>query len=255
MDPGTLIGVVLGVGLITTAMRIGGGVPVFVDAESALIVLVGTLSATLVMQRPSVLLAAFRATTQVFFDRARPLEEMIAVITRLVMKARKDGLVALEEEEIEDSFLARGVRLGVDGLSPDVVQAILTAELEAMQVRHRQRHKVFRLMAGTALAMGVMGTLIGLVQVLHAAGDPDSIGPATATALLATLYGAILAYFVLGPIRGKLEHRTRDEVMLRRLTILAVESILKGDNALLVRAKLEAYLPPIVREKMAAENR
>ncbi len=255
MDLGTLVGLVLGFGLVATAMMLGGGILPFIDPQSILIVLGGTSAATLVMQRLPVVMGAFQVMMQAFFDKTRPIEEMIPVIIHLAAKARKEGLVALEGETIEDPFMARGVRLGVDGLSPDIIKSTLSNELASMKSRHETGQGVFRFMESTAPSMGLIGTIIGLVQMLQNLDDPDSIGPAMAVALLTTLYGAMFAFMVFGPIATKLGNRTADEVAAKKLAIVGVESILKGDNTMVIQSKLEAFLPPDVRERMAEEGK
>jgi len=185
---------------------------------------------------------------QAFFDKSVVMEDQIPVIIGLAQKARKEGLVALEGENIEDEFLARGVRLGVDGLSPDMIKATLTSELAALKRRHERGQQMFKFMESTAPAMGMIGTLIGLVQMLQTLSDPSAIGPAMAVALLTTLYGAILAFVIFGPIATKLAARTNDEVAAKSLAITGVESILKGDNSMVIQSKLDAYLSPAERE-------
>ncbi|MCG8588501.1 MAG: MotA/TolQ/ExbB proton channel family protein [Proteobacteria bacterium] len=252
MDLGTLVGIVLGFGLILGSMALGGGIMPFVNVQSVLIVVGGTLSATLINQRVPYVLGAIKVMLQAFFDRSRPADEMIPTIVHLAGKARKEGLVSLEGEQIDDDFMARGVRLGVDGLSPDIIKTTLTSELFALKQRHQRGQKIFRFMGGTAPSMGLIGTIIGLVQMLRNLEDPDSIGPAMAVALLTTLYGAILAFLVFNPIADKLENRTVEEVHRKRLAIVGVESILKGDNSMVIQSKLDAFLSPEERARQEA---
>ncbi len=162
------------------------------------------------------------------------------------------GLVSLEGEDIPDTFMARGVRLGVDGLSPDVVKTTLLSELVALARRHQRGQKIFRFMGATAPAMGMIGTLIGLVQMLRTLDNPSAIGPAMAVALLTTLYGAILVFLIFNPVAEKLENRTTEEVARKMLAITGVESILRGDNTLVIQSKLESLLNPKEREKSEA---
>jgi len=249
MDVGTLIGIVLGFGLILGAMSLGSGIGAYVNPASALIVVGGTLAATLVNQRLANVVGAFRVMLQAFLDRRRPDHEMIPLIVHLAAKARKEGLVSLEGEHIDDPFMARGVRLGVDGLSPEIIKATLTSELMMLRHRHMVGQRIFRFMGTTAPSMGLIGTIIGLVDMLGNLEDPDAIGPAMAVALLTTLYGAILAFVVFNPIAEKLENRTLEEMNQKRLAIVGVESILKGDNTMVIQSKLEAFLSPGARQK------
>ena len=176
---------------------------------------------------------------------------MDKTITRLVELAtlmRKDGALALENEEIDDAFLAKGVRLAVDGLAPDEVHGALMSEMRSLKERHRQGHRIFRFMGSTAPAMGMVGTLIGLVQMLQTMDDPASIGPSMAVALLTTLYGAIFAFLVFIPIADKLECRTKDEARNMSVVIMGVDSLLKGENPRFMRDKLDSFLEPKQRQ-------
>lgn len=253
MDIATIIGIVTAFALIIGSMMLGGSLGAFVNAPGLLIVVGGTLAAAFINQRMVHVLGAFKVMMQAFFDRTPKMEDQIPVIIGLAQKARKEGLVALEGENIEDEFLARGVRLGVDGLSPEMIRATLVSELAALKRRHERGQKLFKFMEATAPAMGMIGTLIGLVQMLQTLSDPSAIGPSMAVALLTTMYGAILAFVVFGPIAAKLESRTTDEVAAKSLAIAGVESILKGDNTMLIQSKLEAYLSPFEREKSSAD--
>jgi len=186
-----------------------------------------------------------------FSDGKMALEETIDQVVDLAAKARKEGLVALDGEDIADPFLARGVQLGVDGLSPEMIHAILDSDLDTLKKRHTRGQTLFRFMASTAPAMGMVGTLIGLVQMLKELDDPAAIGPAMAIALLTTLYGAILAFVMFGPIASKLESRTKEEVAQRMLAMSGVESILRGDNSMVIQSKLESFLSPAERTARA----
>lgn len=253
MDIGTIIGLVLGFGLIIAAMMIGGGVMPFVDAQSALIVIGGTFAATMINQKLPYVISGLKCAVQAFFDKSSPKAELIPLVIDLAAKARKEGLVALEGEEIDDAFMARGVRLGVDGLSPEIIKETLIGELASMKERHERGQNVFKFMTTTAPSMGLIGTIVGLVQMLQSLDDPDSIGPAMAVALLTTLYGAILAFVVYGPIGQKLVNRTIEEVAVKKLAIAGVESILKGENSMVIQSKLESFLSPEEREALAAD--
>lgn len=254
MDLGTVVGLVLAFGLIIGAMMIGGGVAPFIDPQSAMIVLGGTFAATMVCQKLAHVMAAMSLLMQAVFDKSSPIDELIPVIIHLAAKARKEGLVALEGETIDDPFMARGVRLGVDGLSPDIIKSTLDSELAAMKSRHERGQNIWKFMCATAPSMGLIGTIVGLVQMLQNLDDPDSIGPAMAVALLTTLYGAICAFVIFGPVATKLAARTGEEVSAKKLTIVGVESILKGDNTMVIQSKLEAFLSPQEREALQAEK-
>ncbi len=253
MDLGTIIGLVGGFGVVAWAMMLGGGIMPFVDLPSVIVVFGGTFMTCFINQRIPNVLSGFKCAIQAFIDRSTPKAEMIPLVVRLANKARKEGLVALEGEPIDDPFLARGVRLGVDGLSPEVIKEALAAELAAMKERHDRGQKLFKFMAATAPAMGLIGTIVGLVQMLQNLADPDAIGPAMAIALLTTLYGALIAFLVCGPIAEKLGHRTGEEAAVRKMAIVGVESILKGDNSMVIQGKLMAFLSPQERAGLSLE--
>ncbi|MBY0398752.1 MotA/TolQ/ExbB proton channel family protein [Myxococcota bacterium] len=253
MDLGTLIGLVAGLGVIGWAMMLGGGIMPFVDGPSVIIVFGGTIAACFTNQKVPYVVSGLRCAVQAFVDQSTPRTAMIPLVVRLANKARKEGLVALEGEPIDDPFLARGVRLGVDGLSPEVIKEALSGELAAIRERHDRGQKLFRFMASTAPAMGLIGTIIGLVQMLENLSDPQAIGPAMAIALLTTLYGALIAFVICGPIAEKLAHRTAEEAVVKKMAITGVESILKGDNTMVIESKLMAYLSPQERESLVSE--
>ncbi len=247
MDIATLIGLIGSFAIIISAMVMGGSADAFINAPSLLIVVGGTLAVTLVHQKLGPVFGAFKSVANAFFDKSQSTDELIPAIVNLAQKARKEGLVSLEGEEIADEFMSRGIRLGVDGLSPELVTATLRNELSSLKKRHEVGQKVFRFMAGTAPSMGMIGTLVGLVQMLRTLDDPSAIGPSMAVALLTTLYGAILAFVVFNPLAEKLENRTLEEVTSKTLTIAGVASILQGDNSMAIQSKLEAYLAPGAR--------
>lgn len=249
MDLATLVGIVLGLGLIIGSMALGGSIMAFFNVPGLLIVVGGTIAATLMNESFAQFAGAMRVYAQAFFVKNVSAIDLIAKVVDLAAKARKEGLVALEGEDIEDPFLARGVQLGVDGLSPEIIDLILQGELQTLKKRHTRGQSVFRFMASTAPAMGMIGTLIGLVQMLQSMDDPSSIGPAMAVALLTTLYGAVLAFLLFAPIASKLEQQTKTEVAHKTLAIIGVESILKGDNSMVIQSKLDAYLSPKEREE------
>jgi len=247
MDIATLVGIIGGLGLVFGSMALGGPISAFFNVPGLLIVVGGTIAATLINEGMSHVKGAMKVCIQAFFDPKQEPVQMISQIVDLASKARKEGLVSLEGEQIDDEFLARGVRLGVDGLSPEVIQTTLSSELAALNRRHERGHKLFKFMGATAPAMGMVGTLIGLVQMLQTLEDPAAIGPAMAVALLTTLYGAILAFLIFIPIAQKLEIRTTEEVVHKKLAIVGVDSILKGDNTLVIQSKLESFLSPAER--------
>ncbi|MEM7409188.1 MAG: MotA/TolQ/ExbB proton channel family protein [Myxococcota bacterium] len=251
MDIATLVGIIAGTVLIVGSMATGGDLGSFFNVPGLAIVVGGTIAATLINESLSQVLGAMKVGLQAFFEKKASPDQTIEDVVQLAAKARKEGLVSLENDVIEDEFLARGVRLGVDGLDPDAVHSILGAEMKTMKQRHQRGQAIFKFMGSTAPSMGMVGTLVGLVQMLKSLEDPAAIGPAMAVALLTTLYGAIIAFVICIPIASKLEHRTDEEVAAKSMAISGVESILKGENSLVIQSKLETFLTPAQREARA----
>ena len=158
--------------------------------------------------------------------------------------------MALESKinEMNDEFMKKGMQLSVDGLEPGAIKEILETEIDAIQERHKLGAEIFTTLGTFAPALGMIGTLIGLVQMLQTMSDPSTIGPAMAVALLTTFYGAIMANILFLPIAGKLRNRSSEEVMLKDLITEGVISIAKGENPRVIEQKLNAYLPPQMRE-------
>jgi chemotaxis protein MotA len=254
MDIGTLLGLAAAIAILLHAISLGGSLAIFFDLPSALIVLGGTLSVTLIHQRLSNVVGTFGLVLHAFSDRTRGGAELIPAIVELAKTARKEGLLALDGLAIRDPFLARGVRLGLDGLTPEAVASILASEIAFTRERHELGQRIFRFMASSAPAMGMIGTVIGLVQMLHSLDDPKAIGPGMAVALLTTFYGALLAFVVCTPIAEKLEARTNEEVARKKLVSAGVSAILRGESGALVRSKLETFLPAGSRERSSARR-
>lgn len=244
MDLGTIIGIVGGLGLILGSIMIGGSLSAYIDLPSVLIVFGGTISATLICEKLPRVLGAIKVAKKAFRVPPGDAAKTIETILRLSGVARRDGVLALENEKVDDEFLARGIRMAVDGIPQDVVRETLTASLIAMKQRHQRGQKLFKFMGAQAPAMGMIGTLIGLVQMLQSLDDPSSIGPAMAVALLTTLYGAVLASLIFNPIAEKLQKYTDEEGANMAVVIEGIDSIVKGYNAMVIREKLEARLAP-----------
>ncbi|HHN65987.1 MAG TPA: flagellar motor protein PomA [Nitrospirae bacterium] len=248
MDIATIIGIIGGFALIVISILMGSPISAFINIPGLMIVVGGTVMATLIMQKLEVVLGAINVAMNAFFDRTEPPDTMIKQIVTLAAKARKGGLLALENEKINHPFLARGIRMAVDGVEPQEIIQTLKIEKASLHKRHETGQKVFRFMGSTAPAMGMVGTLIGLVQMLRTMNDPSTIGPAMAVALLTTFYGAVMAFLVFNPIAEKLEERTKNEKLLMDIIVSGVEGITKGINQSILEDKLMAYLSPKMRK-------
>jgi chemotaxis protein MotA len=254
-DKATIIGIVLGFGLVIGAILLGGSLLSFLNPAGLLIVIGGTIAATLISEKLGVAIGAAKVALQAFLQPSLAVGETIERLAKLATVVRKDGLLALEDVKIPDTFLAKGIRMAVDGLQPEQVRSALVTEMRSMRDRHKKGQRIFRFMGATAPAMGMVGTLIGLVQMLQTMSDPASIGPSMAVALLTTLYGAVLAFLVFNPIADKLEGRTKDEVLNMTVIIEGIESVINKESPRMIRERLEAFLDPTLRKSDAPEKK
>ncbi len=249
MDIATIIGIIGGFTLIVISILLGSPISAFLNMPGLLIVIGGTIMATLIMQKLPVVLGSVKIAMNAFQDRAEAPQKIIQQIASLADKAKKRGVLALENEKINNDFLARGVGMAVDGFDPQEIINTLRIEIESLITRHKTGHKVFKFMGATAPAMGMIGTLIGLVQMLQTLSDPAAIGPAMAIALLTTFYGAVLAFLIFNPIAEKLESRTKDEEILLEIIINGIDGIARGTSQMVLEDKLVSFLSPAARKK------
>lgn len=251
MDIATVVGLILTFTLIIVG--IGSYVVAFIDVPSVLIVMGGTIGTLFVMHPMGVVANAGKVVRNAFFAKPPQISTLIATIIDFAGRARREGILSLQnvENETDDLFFIKGVNLVVDGLEASVIENIMETEIEYMEERHRQGAQFFSNMAALAPAMGMIGTLIGLVIMLQNLSDPDAIGPSMAIALLTTFYGAILANILGLPISGKLEIRSKDEALALRIIMEGVMAIAAGDNPRIVENKLNSYLPPKERGSLA----
>jgi chemotaxis protein MotA len=252
VDLATIIGILGGFSLVIAAMASGGGLSWFINGPAMMIVLGGTLGATLINYPISDIFGVVKVAKQVFFQREQKVADVIRKLVELSRFSRRKGILALQDEMpgIQDSFLSKAVELMVDGMEPGAVSGILETEIDCLERRHRLGAEIFATMGSFAPAMGMIGTLIGLVQMLMQIDDPRAIGPSMAIALVTTFYGVILANLVFLPIAGKLRNRSDCEVMIKKLMIDGILSIQAGDNPRVVEQKLHSFVPPSQRQSV-----
>ena len=193
MDLATLIGVVGTIACIIAAILMGGEMGMFVNGPSIMIVIAGSITVVLMKFPLTTMLGAFGVAGKAFIHKASQPSEIIEQSIELATVARKDGLLGLESVEVENEFLAKGITMVVDGSPPELVSKILSKEISISIERNERGLSIFKALGDVAPAMGMIGTLIGLVQMMSNMSDPKSIGPAMAVALLTTLYGAVIA--------------------------------------------------------------
>ena len=242
MDIATILGLTGSFAFVLMAMLLGGGIAMFFDIPSVLIVIAGSNFVVMSKFNLGQYFAASKIALKAFIYKIEAPEGLIVNAVELANTARKGGFLALEGADITNSFLQKGINLLVDGHDIAVVENTLTKDLDLMLERHDLGIKVFRALADVAPAMGMVGTLIGLVGMLSNMDDPKSIGPAMAIALLTTLYGAIIANMVANPIADKLALRSAEEELNRRLILDAVLGIQNGQNPRIIEDTLKNYL-------------
>ena len=252
MDLATLIGLVGGLFVVGGAIVLGGSVGAFVDGASLILVIGGTFLVTLMKFSFKQFANAAKVAIQAFIYRVPDAEDLIGRSVALATQARASGLLALEEADVPEDFFRKALNLVVDGHDPEVVRSILTKDLELTLKRHRDGQAIFKAIGDTAPAMGMIGTLIGLVQMLGVMSDPKQIAPAMAIALLTTLYGAMIANLVAIPIADKLALRSTEERLTKSLIIDAVMSIQDGQHPRVMQDLLKNYLP---KSRRADEQR
>ena len=247
MDLASLIGIIGAFAIIATAMVLSGGIGMFVDIPSVLIVVVGSIFVVMAKFTLAQFLNAGKVAAKAFMFKSDDPVALIEEIVELADAARKGGLLSLEGKEVSNPFLESGIQLLVDGHDPEVVQALLLKDMKKTVERHESGAGIFQALADVSPAMGMIGTLVGLVAMLSNMSDPKSIGPAMAVALLTTLYGAIIANMVASPIADKLNGRKEEEGMVKSLIIDALLAIQNGQNPRVIDSMLRNYLPAAQR--------
>lgn len=242
MDLATLVGLLGAFGIVVMAMILGGDIAMFVNVPSILIVFVGSFFAVMMKYELGQFLALAKVGGKGFSFKLSKPETIIAEVVELAGLARKGGLLSLEGKEVSDEFLGKGIQLLVDGHDPDVVRSILSKEAKLATDRHDMGASIFQNLGDTGPAMGMIGTLIGLVAMLANMDDPKTIGPAMAVALLTTLYGAMLATMFALPLADKLRLRMNEEGRLKSMIIDALLAIQAGQNPRVIESMLQAYI-------------
>ena len=244
MDLATLIGLVGAFAILIYSMILGGSLGMFVDVPSILIVFVGSTFVVLMKFSLAQFLGAMKVAARAFSFKLISPSELIQEVVELADAARKGGLLTLEGKEVSSDFLKKGIQLLVDGHDADVVRSVLKKDLNQTLERHDWGQKIFRAFGDVGPAMGMIGTLVGLVAMLANMSDPKSIGPAMAIALLTTLYGAMMANMLCLPVADKLTLRKSEEARIKSMTIDALLAIQAGQNPRIIEEMLRSYLPP-----------
>ena len=252
VDPATFVGI--GAALAALALGLvmeGGNLLTFVQPAAAIIVFGGTLGVTIASSGLAQVrrMGHLTVVSMTYAEHRIDRTETIRTIVRMAEKARREGLLSLEEEaaRLPDQFLRRGVMLVVDGADPELVKDILSSDVDALEARHAAQASLFSTAGGFAPTLGIIGTVMGLVHVLVNLNDPTRLGPAISTAFIATFYGVASANLFYLPVANKLRAISHDEVTTRTMIVEGIVSIQAGDNPRVVEEKLRTFLDPAER--------
>jgi len=244
MDISTVAGLVLATLAIIGSILYGSPLSIFIDIPSVVVVGGGVIATTLIkwpMENVKALMAYYMKSV---FSTPVDAKAMIEEIQKLAETARRESVVALEKVPVEDKFLKKAVTLAADNRPPEVITSILSLEIAAMEDRHSKGVDMLEGMGADGPAFGMIGTLIGLVQMLQNMSDPSSIGPAMAVALLTTFYGSVIANVFTIPVAAKLKQRSKEEATKMNIIVAGVLGIVAGENPRVIREKLDSFLPP-----------
>lgn len=256
MDPATLIGIAIALVAVTISMVMAGMNPVaifFADPGSILMVVGGAVGATVASGTLQQATNGLKVIPKAFGGgKAVDPADMVAKLVEFADVARREGLLSLEGrmEEVPDPFLRKGLELAVDGTDPEILREMLEIELDKTALRHKEAAGFWVTCAGFSPAMGMVGTVIGLVDMLGKLEDPSSLGPSMAVAFLTTLWGAFLANFLFMPIASKLKKMSADELAQRELVLEGILAIQAGSNPRTIAGKLVSFLPPQARDEI-----
>ncbi len=253
MDIATCIGLFFGFGLILLSIFIGGGTSgfvAFIDVPSLMITVGGSIAALFINFPMKTVFSSFSVIKKCFLTKVPESKQVIGQFKELATVVRKDGMLALEQEleKINDDFMKRGLENVISGANEAQLRQILETELSAIEARHATGKQIVDSTGAAAPAFGMIGTLVGLVQMLQSLDDPSQIGGGMAVALLTTLYGAIIANVACIPLAGKLETRSKEEIQIRELMITGLVGLAEGLAPRAIEDNLAAYLSPKSRQ-------
>lgn len=249
MDLATLLGILVAGTLVIISILMGGSGAWFLNFPAIMIVLGGTMGATLINYPLSDIVSMFKVTKNAFRSRTQNPLALIPLMVELAQKARREGILAFDRylKDIKDPFLRRAIEMATDGLESEAIEEVLSTEIMWIEERHRTGSEIYTTMGTFAPAVGMLGTIIGLVQMLMQMKDPGAIGAPMAVALLTTFYGTVLANLLFLPIAGKLRVRSKQEILTKQMIMHGIISIQNGDNHRIVAEKLKAFISPSAR--------
>jgi chemotaxis protein MotA len=246
LDIGTIIGIIGGFGIVIIAMISGGRLAWFIDGPSLMIVLGGTAGMILINYRLGDILAVINIAKNSFLRKEIKVDEMIEIIVGMSRVARREGILALQDmaKQNGDPFFIKAVNLIVAGIEPQDISDLLETELSLINERYRLGADIFISMGSFAPVMGMLGTLIGIVQMLMKMNETHLIAPSLAIALIATFYGVILSKLIFHPIAGKMKTKNAEESLVKKIIIRGVLSIQAGENPRMIEQKLHSFAAP-----------
>ncbi len=250
MDIATVIGLILGTAAIVGSILSGGSIAAFIDVPSILVVGGGVIAATFIKWPMDQIKLIVPVYLKAILNTVPDASVMIQQIQELAEKARKESVFALEGVPVDDGFLKKATGLAADNRPPEVITSILQLEIDSMESRHKLGIAILEGVAADGPAMGMIGTLIGLVIMLqNLSGGPEELGKAMAVAILTTFYGAVLANMFSGPIANKLKFYSEAEILKMNIIVAGILGIVAGENPRVIREKLDSFLPPPLRAK------
>jgi chemotaxis protein MotA len=254
MDIATVIGLILGFVLIFGSIFMGGGITTFIDIPSIVIVVGGMLCSVMIHFSLPQFLAIFAIIKKTVLVKVPSPNEIIQQRVNFAAISRRDGALALEEQirKVDNGFIAKGLQMLVDGQEEEAIRDMMSLEIQYLQERHSNGKKILEFMGASAPAFGMIGTLIGLVQMLRNLSDPEGLGAGMAVALITTFYGSVLANLVFIPLSGKLGLYSKAEIMAMEMTIEGICTISRGENPTVVREKMQTFISPAHREEVKA---
>lgn len=252
MDFASVFGLIGGISVILLTILISGDLAGYMDIPSIICTFGGTVCMTVMAFPLKKLKEGFGSLKHVFVYKEMDSENVIKSIIDLANVARKEGLLALEEaaQQLKDDFLQKGVLLIVDGTDPELVRNILETELSFIEERHKSNQGVFEYMAGIGPGFGMLGTLIGLINMLANLSDPSTVGPNMAVAIITTLYGSIIQNIFCNPVVNKLKLRSSSESLMKEVMLEGMLSIQAGENPRIIEEKLKAFMSPKLRSML-----
>lgn len=258
MDIASLVGLVVCLGMVVFGIISAGGVaafPSYIDTASVIITIGGAFAACLASVTMDDFVKGLKTFGIIFRAQTNNTAEIIGKVIDLSNLARKEGLLAMEEaaNNLEDPFLKKGILLIVDGTDPELSRAILETELISVGARHKKGIAFWEGLGTMGPAWGMIGTLVGLVNMLNNMDDPSSLGPNMAVALLTTLYGSLLANWICAPVANKLKVFSGEEATTKEIMIEGLLSIQAGENPRVIEEKLKSFLAPKDREGAGEE--